>query len=176
MPDLHFDLLYEQHSRLVYNLCLSYLQHAQEAEEATQDVFVKIHQRLHSFEGKSSVKTWVYRITVNHCLDLLRQRKRRAWISGWFGLKSDRDLEMPHFDHPGVQLEDREALEQLFSKINTLPENQRTALILRYLDDLPPPEIAEVMGLSLKAVESLLQRAKQLLKKKLSPGEGNDAD
>ena len=48
-----------------------------------------------------------------------------------------------------------------------LPENQKTALILRYLDDLPPPAVAEVMGLSLKAVESLLQRAKQNLEKKL---------
>jgi RNA polymerase sigma factor (sigma-70 family) len=167
--------IFEQYQHLVFNLCLHYLQNKQDAEEATQDVFVKIHTKLSSFEGKSSLKTWVYRITVNHCLDLLRARKRQnrlSYITHLFFGKTETPLELPQFDHPGVLLEDQEDLENLFEKINQLPENQRTALILRYLDDLPPPEIAHIMGLSLKAVESLLQRAKQNLEKKLDGREG----
>lgn len=129
-----------------------------------------------SFEGKSSLKTWVYRIAVNHCLDVLRARQRQrrfAFITHLFSGKNDAPLELPQFDHPGVLLEDREALENLFKKINRLPENQRTALVLKYLDDLPQREIAEIMQVSEKAVESLLQRAKQNLEKNLGPREGN---
>lgn len=171
----HFGDIYEQHRNLVYNLCLHYLLNTQDAEEAAQDVFVKVHARLSAFRGQSSLKTWVYRITVNHCLDVLRARRRQkrfAFITSLFAGPGEVPVEAPRFDHPGVLLEDREALESLFSKIRELPENQKTALILRYLDDLPPPEIAEVMDLSLKAVESLLQRGKQNLEKKLRAGEG----
>jgi RNA polymerase sigma-70 factor (ECF subfamily) len=171
----HFNEIYEEHQHLVFNLCLNYLQNHQDAEEATQDVFVKIHAKMGSFEGKSSLKTWVYRITVNHCLDVLRQRKRQsrlAFFTRLFVGKTETPLELPHFDHPGVLLENRETLENLFHKINQLPENQRTALILKYLDDLPQREIADIMQVSEKAVESLLQRAKQNLEKKLGDGEG----
>lgn len=175
MRSTNFNSIYEEHQHLVFNLCLNYLLHQQEAEEAAQDIFVKIHAKLGSFEGKSSLKTWVYRIAVNHCLDILRQRKRQARLGIFrhlfFG-GNENALEVPHFDHPGVLLEDREALESLLRTINQLPENQKTALILRYLDDLPPPEIAEIMGISLKAVESLLQRAKSNLEKKLATTEG----
>ena len=171
----HFLDIYETHQHMVYNLCLHYLQHRQEAEEAAQDVFVKAHAKLPSFEGKSSLKTWIYRIAVNHCLDVLRARKRQkrfAFVQSIFTGKSEAAHDPPDFDHPGVLLEDREALEGLFQKINQLPDNQRTALILKYLDDLRQREIADIMGLSEKAVESLLQRAKQGLGKKLRGGEG----
>ena len=136
---------------------------------------MKIHANLGRFECKSSLRTWVYRIAVNHCLDLLRQRRRRgrlAFIAGLFGGKGAGPSEMPSFDHPGVILEDREALEALFRKINQLPENQRTALILRHLEDLSQREIAAIMQLSEKAVESLLQRGKQNLERKLGGSEG----
>jgi RNA polymerase sigma factor (sigma-70 family) len=159
------------YNNLVFNLCLQYLQNKQDAEEAAQDVFVKIHKKLPTFEGKSSLKTWIYRITINHCLDVLKGRKRQkrfAFIFDFFNDKNDNSRDLPHFDHPGVLLEDRESLESLFKKINQLPENQRTALILKYLDELPQREIAEIMAISEKAVESLLQRAKQNLDKKLN--------
>lgn len=175
MRHINFFSIYQEHQHLVFNLCLNYLLNQQEAEEAAQDVFVKIHAKLESFEGKSSLKTWVYRIAVNHCLDVLRQRKRQIRLGKFRHLifwGNEIVPEVPSFDHPGVLLEDREALENLLRTINLLPENQKTALILRYLDDLPPPEIADIMGVSLKAVESLLQRAKSNLEKKLADSEG----
>lgn len=172
----NFEAIYQEHRHLVFNLCLHYLQNRQDAEEAMQDIFVKIHTKLGGFEGKSSLKTWVYRIVVNHCLDVLRNRQRQrrlAFFTQLFTGKNTTPLEMPHFEHPGVLLEDREALEILFQKINQLPENQRTALILRYLDGLSQREIADIMLISEKAVESLLQRAKLNLEKKLGGSEGN---
>lgn len=72
------------------------------------------------------------------------------------------------FDHPGIQLERRENARFLFAAIDTLPENQKTAFILAHIEELPQKEIAAIMSLSLKAVESLLQRSKAALRKKLA--------
>ncbi len=74
----------------------------------------------------------------------------------------------PGFDHPGIQLERRETARYLFEAIEHLPENQKIAFILAHIEDLPQKEIAETMNMSLKAVESLLQRAKVMLRRKLS--------
>jgi RNA polymerase sigma factor (sigma-70 family) len=163
-----FQEIYHEHKKMVYNLCLNYLQNMQDAEEATQDIFVKIYGKISSFEGKSSIKTWIYRIAINHCLDCLKAQKRQkrvALFKNIFNTENQIHYDPPDFNHPGVQLEDREALESLYKKINKLPANQKTAVILKYLDDLPQREIAVVMDISEKAVESLLQRAKQQLKK-----------
>lgn len=163
--------IYENHQHLVFNLCLNYLQNKQDAEEAAQDVFVKIHHKLIEFREKASYKTWIYRITVNHCLDVLRSRQRQkrfGFLLSFFDERNESRTETPDFDHPGVLMEDHESLEILFGKINQLPENQRTALILKYLDELSQREIAEIMQISEKAVESLLMRAKSNLNKKLN--------
>lgn len=164
-----FSDLYEAYQHMVYNLCLHYLQNRQDAEEAAQDIFVKIHQKLPGFKEKSSPKTWVYRIAIYHCLDVLKARKRQkrfAIFKTLFSSDTETPAPLTSFDHPGVQLEDREALEQLFRDIDRLPAQQKTALILRHLDELPQRDIAAIMGLSEKAVEALLHRARQQLKKK----------
>lgn len=160
---------------MVFNLCLNYLQNTQDAEEAAQDVFVKVHQKLPSFQEKSSLKTWVYRIAVNQCLDVLKAKKRQkrfGFLKSIFAGPDEKAIEISDFNHPGIQMEDREALESLFQKINGLPETQKTVIILKYLDDLPQKEIADIMQVSVKAVESLLMRGKQNLEKKLDSTEG----
>jgi len=166
---LSFEKIYNDHSSMVYNLCLNYLQNTHDAEEATQDVFVKVHEKRAGFQEQSTLKTWVYRITVNQCLDVLKAKKRQKRFGVFqriFGEENTAELEVPDFNHPGVQLEDKEALEALYRRIDALPDQQKTAIILKYLDDLPQKEIAEIMQLSVKAVESLLMRGKQNLGKK----------
>ena len=74
----------------------------------------------------------------------------------------------PNFEHPGIQLEQKEKSKYLFQAIETLPENQKTVFVLAHIEELPQKEIAAIMNISLKAVESLLQRAKVNLRKKLS--------
>jgi RNA polymerase sigma factor (sigma-70 family) len=168
--DFSFEEIYGQHKDMVYNLCLNYLQNQEDAAEATQDVFVKVHEKRAGFEGKSSMKTWIYRIAVHQCLDMLKARKRQkrfGFVTSLFGGQNSPEVELPDFNHPGVQLENKEALEALFQQINGLPANQKTVIVLKYLDDLPQKEIADILQLSVKAVESLLQRAKQNLEKKM---------
>jgi RNA polymerase sigma-70 factor (ECF subfamily) len=76
------------------------------------------------------------------------------------------------FDHPGVKLEQKQAIEKIFSYINELPENQKTALLLSKTEQRSQAEIAAIMGISIKATESLIQRAKTALAKKMTQNEG----
>lgn len=165
--------LYDQYSKLVFNLALQYVQNQQDAEEIVQDVFVSIHQNQDQFEGKSSAKTWIYRITINKSLDFLRSKKRKkrfGFLISWIDVSAK---EEPHqFSHPGIELEQKEGMERLFTWINELPENQKTALILSKIESKSQVEIAEIMNLTPKAVESLVQRAKSNLQKKIDQNEG----
>ncbi len=137
-------------------------QSSSDAEEITQDVFIKLYTKAHSFQNKSSVSTWIYRISVNTSLNLIDRRKRHKSV----GLDKISD-QRPDFNHPGVLLENKEDAKYLFDAIDTLKDSQKTAFILSFIELLPRQKVAEVMEISLKAVESLLQRAKQNLRKDL---------
>lgn len=162
---------------MVYNLALHYTQQTEDAQEITQDVFVSVYQSLASFKEESTVKTWIYRITINKSLDFIKakQRKKRfGFITSLF-FDDSNDLKYNLTDtnyHPGVQLEDKEALSTLFKYINELPDNQKTALILHKIDQKSQVEVSEIMNMSAKAVESLVQRAKSNLSKKIKENEG----
>lgn len=166
----HFEKLYHEFHILVFNVALNYLQNTEDAEEVTQDVFVKIFNSLDNFNQKSSYKTWIYRITINQCLDCIKQKnsQKRFFI---FGKKSSNEAEYLNtatFEHPGILMENQEDAKILFEVINTLTENQKTAFLLSKLDGLSNPEIAEIMQLSISSVESLVFRAKATLKEKLA--------
>ena len=157
---------------MVFNLALHYVQNSEDAEEITQDVFVSIFKSLDEFNKNAKVSTWIYRITINKSLDFLKAKntkKRFGFLTSLFHVGSN---EVKHdistFDHPGVQLESKEAIQQLFSLINTLPENQKTVLILIKIENKLPAEVAEIMKMSYKGVESLLQRAKTNLANKIN--------
>jgi RNA polymerase sigma-70 factor (ECF subfamily) len=168
--------LYELFKDQVFNTCLAHLQHQEEAEEATQDVFVEIYRSAAGFQNRSSAATWVYRITVNKCLDRIRSRnrqKRFGFISSLFNNQTGKLIhDPPTFHHPGIQLEQKEHAALLFKAIKQLPENQQSAFILKHVEGLSQKEIAQIMDMTEKAIESLLQRAKNNLKKILTRNEG----
>jgi RNA polymerase sigma factor (sigma-70 family) len=168
--DSDFTAIYNQYKVLVYNVALHYLQNVEDAEEITQDVFVQVHRSIGSFNQKSSLKTWIYKIAINKSLDYLKHKKssKRFFI---FGRKSENELEIlnySNFEHPGIALENKESAAVLFQTINSLPENKKTAFILSKLDGLSNPEIAIIMDCTISSVESLVFRAKTALKEKLS--------
>lgn len=165
-----FERLYHEHKSLVYNVALNYLQSIEDAEEVTQDVFIKVYHSLENFNQKSSYKTWIYRIAINQCLDFSKRKnsQKRFFI---FGKKSQNEQEYLNtstFEHPGILMENQEDAAILFSVINTLTENQKTAFLLSKLDGLSNPEIAEILQLSISSVESLVFRAKASLQEKLA--------
>ena len=163
-------MIYNQYSVLVYNVALQYLQNIEDAEEITQDVFIQLHASIEKFDQRSSLKTWIYRITINKSLDFIKHKnsQKRFFI---FGKKSQNEndyLNASHFEHPGILLENKEKAAMLYGVINELSENQKTAFILSKIDGLSNPEISEIMQLSVSSVESLIFRAKSTLKEKLA--------
>ncbi|WP_300663154.1 RNA polymerase sigma factor, partial [Fluviicola sp.] len=164
------ELLYEKYAKQVYNLVLQYVQNVNDAEEVTQDVFLAAYKSLDKFRNEANHSTWLYRIAINKSLDFLKAKKRKKRFF-WFTheLSGNDSVE---FNHPGVLMEYKEETEFIFSCINELPDNQKTALILNKIEQLSLSEIAGIMGLSPKAVESLVQRAKTNLSKKMNSGEG----
>ncbi len=166
-----FKKLVEDYQEKVFNTAISMVQDHGMAEDIAQEVFVTVFKSILTFNAQSSVSTWIYRITVNKCLDHLRarSRKKRGIFSSLFSADTGEPVSgAPSFDHPGIKLEQRENARFLFAAIETLPDNQKTVFVLAHIEELPQKDIAEIMNISLKAVESLLQRAKINLRKKLS--------
>jgi RNA polymerase sigma-70 factor (ECF subfamily) len=159
-----FRLVFELYKDKVFNLSISFLKSTEAAEEITQDVFVEVFQSISSFNENARLSTWIHRIAVNKCLDFIRYQKRQkrfTIVSSLFDMVTGRPLREPaDFIHPGVTLENRELSAYLFRAISRLPERQKTAFILFHLEGVRQQEIAEIMELSVKGIESLLHRAK----------------
>lgn len=154
----------------VFNTALGLLQHHTEAEDIAQEVFIQVYRSIDQFKGDSLLSTWIYRITVTRSLDHLRSKKRKkrfGFLSSLFGEDNKPVYEPEDFNHPGVQKERKEDAALLFKMIDQLPGNQRTAFILNKVEELSYREIAGILNSSESAVDSLLQRAKQNLRKKL---------
>ena len=162
-----FKKLVALYRQKVFNTAISLVQNYELAEDITQEVFVTIYRSVGSFNERSSLSTWIYRITVNKCLDHLRAKKRQRFSLFSQFMNNAAVENKQSFDHPGITLENRENARFLFEAIDTLPYNQKTTFILAYMEELSQKEIAEIMDMSVKAVESLLQRAKVNLRKKL---------
>jgi len=142
-----------------------------DAEDITQEVFAEVFESIHHFRGQSKLSTWIYRITLTKCLELLRSRKRvkrSAVILSLFGKEQQINVTSAEpFYHPGIRLENKELSAILFNAISKLPLNQRTAFTLHKIENLSYAELSEVMGVSLSSVESLMFRAKKNLKELL---------
>ena len=170
--EIAFGFLVDFFSKKVYNTCIGMLQNLEDAQDVTQEIFITIHLNVKDFKEESSLSTWIYRISVNKCLEFIRKknRKKRSGIfRSIFSSDGEKSIENhSDFSHPGIQLENKERSIILFKAIGLLPEQQQTAYILHKVEQVSYNEIAVIMEVSLSAVESLLFRAKQNLKKHLA--------
>ncbi len=153
---------------------LTHLAGESEAEDLTQETFVKIHQRLENFRGESQLSTWIYRIATNTALDRLRSPsfQRAAQISLSENLDETELADKvicPEDKKPLIekQLIREEMNECIRGYIEKLPENYRTVLVLSEWVGLKNNEIAEILGVTLDAVKIRLHRAKTKLKEEL---------
>lgn len=156
---------------MVYNTALGLVQNELDAEDVAQEVFVKAYESIQGFKGQSKLSTWLYRITVTKSLDFLRSKKRKkrfGYVYSLFGANNELAYNPPEFLHPGVVSEKKQAAAELFKALDQLPEQQKVAFVLTRLEGLGHKEVAEIMGNTVPAVESLLQRAKLNLRKQLT--------
>ena len=171
-----FRSLVEQYQDLVYNTALGIVQNESDAEDVAQEVFIQVYRSIGTFKSEAKLSTWIYRITTTRALDLLRARKskkRFGLLKRLWETEEESPVEnISDFNHPGVSLERKEEAAQLMHAITQLPENQKVAFVLHKLEGLSYLEIAEVMGNTLPAVESLMHRARlnlrKILEKKIS--------
>ncbi len=159
-----FSALVEQFSQDVISTCYSFVKSREDAEDVAQEVFLEIFKSVHQFRKEADLKTWIYRISINKSLDFLRKQKRKKRIADLRGLftSKNRLSSSPH-----QNLEEKERKQILHEKMGLLAENQRIALVLSQFDKLSNKEIAEIMETSESAVESLLHRARENLRKQL---------
>ena len=165
-----FKSLVANYQDLVYNTALGIVQNSEDAEDVAQEVFIQVYRSIDQFKGDARLSTWIYRITTTKALDHIRSRKRKkrfAFITSLFGPNDELVHEPVDFQHPGVTLDRKEQAALLFRMIEQLPENQKVSFTLHKTEELSYQEIADVMQLSVSAVESLLFRARQNLRKLL---------
>lgn len=168
--EIAFKHLVETRQSLVFNTVLGFLQSQEDAEDVTQDVFVKVFESIHQFKAESALSTWVYRVAVTTALEYIRRKKRKkrfGFLTPLLGEENEPTLELPDFHHPGVRLDNKEKASMLFKAIKELPENQQIAFILNKVEGLSYQEVSTIMKTSLSAVESLLHRAKNNLRELL---------
>ncbi|UPT72796.1 MAG: sigma-70 family RNA polymerase sigma factor [Elusimicrobiota bacterium] len=157
--DAAFAELVRRHAPRVRALCEATLGGPAEADDAAQETFLKAHRSLGRFDGRSAFATWLHRIAVNHCLDVLRAASRRRSESLDALLEADGaalGLALSE-ESPAKALEARDTAERLLARLN--PE-QRLALTLRETEGLSYEEIADAMSCSLDSVKARLRRAR----------------
>lgn len=155
-----FELLLERFKEKVFRLAFSILRNETHAEDAAQDVFVRIWKGLPTYHGGASLSTWIYTITRNTCLTELKRRGRHPTVS-----LQEPEMEAASDSIPALRSADPEAglemdVEVLLAK---LPENYRQVITLFYLEQKAYEEVASMLGIPLGTVKTLLFRAKKEL-------------
>ncbi len=173
-PDA-FDALIAEYQDRVVNTCARFVNNLQDAEDVAQNVFIEVYQSVGRFRGQSKLSTWIYRIAVTKSLDFVRKmtrKKRVGKVKRLFGLgldEEDMSIDVQGSSpSPHENMESKEQATLLNQAIDTLPENQRTAIILTTYEQLSQAEVSKIMGNTVSAVESLIHRAKQNLRQKLT--------
>jgi RNA polymerase sigma-70 factor (ECF subfamily) len=165
--------LVERYQPMVFRTCMGFLHHKDDSDDLTQDVFIQVYQTLSGFKGEASFSTWIYRIAVNASLNKIRKSSKNFVLQRFgtmFGGEKSNEYSFPISDNENPEniLIMNEHREWVQKALNTLPENQRTAIVLSKYDDLSQKEIAAIMNTTEGAVEALIQRAKANLRDKLS--------
>ena len=144
---------------------------AQDAEDVTQEVFIKVYQSIATFRGEVKLSTWLYHIAVSESLDFLRRKKRKkrfGHIRKFLGLKeAENEIPVVPSSNPHINLENRERVQMLWQAVDSLTENQKIAIILSKYEGFSYKEIADIMGTTVSSVESLIHRGMKNLRKKL---------
>ena len=164
-----FRWLVDNFRNRVFHTVLNILQDPKEAEDAAQETFIQVFESVKGFKEESSLSTWIYRIAVRKALDKIRRRKTRQRLQQllpWW-MPDENKSTAASFYHPGIVAENKEKAAVLFKAIDSLPEKQKLAFTLVKVQGMNYEEACAVMKQNIKAVESLITRARTNLQKKL---------
>lgn len=160
MEQVHFTRAVERHQDMVYRVALHSLGTPQDADDAVQEVFLRLYQRAEPFDSPEHLRRWLLRVTLNYCRDVLKSPWHRRRVS----LESLPEL-------PAFQREEERVL---YQTVMSLPEKYRTVLDLFYYEELSVREIAGLLHIEVSAVTTRLSRARGKLKDALGEGWSDD--
>ena len=146
----------------MFRLCFRIIRLREEAEDAAQEIFVKLWEHPDDYQPKARFSTWLYRVTTNHCLNRRRYLKLKSFLS----FSPNVEVEIYSDSHnktPEFELVSSEKSYQFQRAFRRLSGRQRAALHLRYWEDLSVREVADVLSITLKSAESLIYRGKKTL-------------
>jgi len=153
-----FEALYRRHSSAIFGLALRMLQNRADAEDMLQEIFLQAYDRLPSFEGRSAFGTWLYRLSVNRCLDHLRSRGAKEKIRTE-PLPPELPGRVSTVGHRGLDLD---------RAIGELPPSSRAAFLLHHVAGFDHKEVGEMLGIAVGTSKSLVHRARTRLKEALA--------
>lgn len=149
-----FTNIIKEHERTIYTVCYMFSDNADEVNDLYQDILVRLWQGFDSFEGKSDIRTWIYRVSLNYCINFSNRQKRQR----------ERLNLGKSFHMDGNSLEKNLQIKQLYKRINALGLVDRSVVLL-WLEGLSYDEIGAILGISVKNVSFKLVRIKEQLKK-----------
>lgn len=163
--------LVRKYRKFVYSTALRFLGSYDDADDAAQEAFIKAYESLKQFRGESSLKTWLYRITRNVCVNQMRKKK---FYSVFSSESEDSYLEIPSEDR-GVEqdIENKEFEKEFTKALNKLPEKQRETFALRYFEEMPYEEISKMVGVTVGGLKANYFQAVQKLAKVLKKTNNN---
>lgn len=165
-----FSVLVDRYKEMIFTLALKMIKNREEAEEVSQDTFVKVYNSLNKFKGDSKFSTWIYRIAYNTCLDRLKKNKKdESTIS----IDEFSDHLVKTLDNALSALEDKERKQTIQNCLSLLSSEENFLLTLYYFDDQNLDEIAKIMDINSNNVKVKLFRSRKklavILKKQLEP-------
>jgi len=167
-----FEVLVNRHQTSILNLIYRFIGDRTQAKDLAQEVFIRVWQAAKTYKPEAKFTTWIYRIATNVCFNELKSARRRRWFQFRRSNEDNEGSIEKTFPDGSPNAEDllleKERSRQISDALQSLPENQRMALILKRYDDLSYAEISQIIGCSVSAVESLLVRAKRTLQKQLT--------
>jgi len=170
--DRAFSLLVDSYSRKIFSTCINLVRNQEDAEDVTQEVFTAIYLNLDKFKGDSKLSTWIYAVALNKSKEFLRKKTRKKRFGIFTIIEKEDSHTLPenviNYEHPGIQLENKERAAIFYRALDQLAENQKNAFILHKIEGVSYAEIADILETTIPSVESLMFRAKKKLKVILS--------
>ncbi|MHB2150442.1 sigma-70 family RNA polymerase sigma factor [Calditrichota bacterium LG25] len=163
-----YDQLMEMYHDAVFNIILRMVHNRQEAEDLTQETFIKAYNSINSFNEEYAFSTWLFKIATNHCIDFFRKRKLVTYSMDEPIKYKDDEIAHEYADSdPTVdkKMVDGEKSNIIKQAIEQLPDKYRMAIILRHHEEKSYEEIAEILNLPLGTVKARIFRAREMLKK-----------
>lgn len=169
-----FEYFFNEYHKKIFGLIYKLTKNETDAQDLTQEVFLKVLEKVNTFEGRSAFSSWVYRIAVNTAFMRLRTKRNQPQLS--------LDSLLPQFHESGYQKQmakdwsrevegailNEEFKETINAAIDKLPEKEKIVFILRDVEEISTEKVGDILGLSVPAVKSRLHRARLFLRKRLS--------